>query len=445
MDGMVIKVDQLALHPKLGYTQKYPRFMAAFKFPPVEKETTLRDVVVQVGRTGVLTPVAVLEPVEVGGVVVERATLHNFDEIERLGLRIGDRITIIRSGDVIPKVVRVLKHKRQTLWQKVEELLSSSLYPPILTKKVGELIKNYRRYYPPLRPLVALLNRERGWGNLQKLIEAVWQFKPVLERLLIQIPIPRPTRCPVCGEPVLDEGALIKCQNLACPARVVNSIVHYASKNCMDIEGLGEKVAQLLYQTGLVRKITDLYSLTKPQLLTLPGFKEKRAENLLAAIARSKGRECWRFVNGLGIEHIGEVASKKLCDRFGLEFFQLPPEKLEEVEGIGPEMSRSIKEFYRVNGEEVERLVEIVQPVIPRPKGKADSYFAGKRVVITGTLSKPRSEIKRLLEEAGALVTNSVSKRTDLLIVGENPGSKLEKAKTLGVKIVGEEEFWKLI
>ena len=374
LDGMVVKVNELDLLEPLGYTTKYPRWMVAFKFPAVEKESILKDVVVQVGRTGVLTPVAILEPVEIGGVIVERATLHNFDEIERLDIRIGDHVIVIRSGDVIPKITKVLYYKRS--------------------------------------------------GN--------------------EKPIPRPTHCPVCGAEVLDEGAIIKCQNLSCPARVVNTIIYAASKNCLDIEGLGESVAKLLYEKGLVRDITDLFKLKVEELEKLPLFGRKKAENLVNAIKKVKGIECWRFVNALGIEHIGEVASKKICETFGVEFYKHNPEEFYKIEGFGPEMVKSIAEYVKVNKDKIEKLIELIQPQNPKKEVK-NSPFTGKTVVLTGTMKKPRGEIKELLESLGAHVSSSVSKKTDYVIVGEEPGSKLEKAKKLGVKILNEDEMWKMI
>ncbi|WP_456480463.1 NAD-dependent DNA ligase LigA, partial [Nautilia sp.] len=375
LDGMVVKIDEIKYHDILGYTQKYPRWMVAYKFPAVEKETIVEDVVVQVGRTGVLTPVAVLKPVEIGGVIVERATLHNFDEIERMDIRIGDHVIVIRSGDVIPKITKVLAWKRT--------------------------------------------------GN--------------------EKPIPRPTHCPVCGAEVLDEGALIKCQNLSCPARVVNTIIYFASKNCLDIEGLGESVAKLLYEHGLVKDITDIFKLKVEDLEKLPLFARKKAENLVNAIKSRVGVECWRFVNALGIEHIGEVASKKICEKFGVEFYKHDPEEFEEIEGFGPEMVKSIAEYIKVNKEKIEKLIEILKPKNPEKKEIKETPFSGKTIVLTGTMSKPRSEIKKILEYAGAKVTNSVSKKTDFVIYGEDPGSKYEKAKKLGVNLLSEEEMWKLI
>ncbi|HFC03888.1 MAG TPA: NAD-dependent DNA ligase LigA [Nitratifractor salsuginis] len=375
LDGMVVKVDRIALQEKLGYTVKYPRWMVAYKFPAVEKQTRLLEVIPQVGRTGVITPVAALEPVEVEGVIVERATLNNYDYIAKLDIRIGDMVTLIRSGDVIPKIIKVLKEYRT--------------------------------------------------GN--------------------EKPIKRPTHCPVCGSEVLDEGPLVKCQNLSCPARVVNSIIYFASKGCMNIDGLGEKIVQQLYEAGLVKDVEDLYHLTMEDLLKLEGFKEKKAQNLLKAIEASKGRECWRFVNALGIEHIGEVASKKICETFGLDFVHADKEALLAIEGFGEEMANSFLEFMRVNEEKVHRLMEIIRPTAPQKEEEVHSPFSGKTVVLTGTMSRPRPEIKEMLEHLGAHVTGSVSRKTDYVIYGEDPGSKYDKAKALGVELLPEEKMWEML
>ena len=375
LDGMVVKVDEIALQEVLGYTVKYPRWMCAYKFPAVEKSTRIKDVILQVGRTGVITPVAVLEPVEIEGVIVERATLHNFDEIERKDIRIGDMVIVIRSGDVIPQITKVLTQYRTGKEKKIE----------------------------------------------------------------------RPTHCPVCGKELLDEGALIKCQNLECPARVVNSIIYFASKQCLNIEGLGKKIVEQLYNAGLVKSVVDLFSLTEEQLLQLEGFKHKKAQNLLKAIESVKGVECWRFVNALGIEHIGEVASKKLCEAFGLRFVDATEEELLQLDGFGEEMARSVVEFSRVNRDLIEKLAEIIQPAEPEKQEIKESVFTGKTVVLTGSMRKPRSEIKAMLESMGAKVTNTVSKKTDYLIYGEDPGSKYDKAQQLGVPLLPEEEMWKMV
>ncbi|BBG65455.1 DNA ligase [Hydrogenimonas sp.] len=374
LDGMVVKVDRIAAQNALGYTVKAPRWMVAYKFPAVEKQTKINDVLFQVGRTGVITPVAVLEPVEVEGVIVERATLNNFDYIEKMDVRIGDTVTLIRSGDVIPKIIKVLTQYRTGKEKRIE----------------------------------------------------------------------RPTECPVCGSELLDEGKLIKCQNINCPARVVNSIIYFASKQCLNIEGLGEKIVEQLYENGLVKELEDIYRLKMEDLLKLEGFKQKRARNLLDAIEKSRGAECWRFINGLGIEHIGEVASKKICRTYGLDFIDLTKEQLMAIEGFGEEMAESYLEFMRVNREKVQRLMKIIEPRPPEREEIVESPFSGKTVVLTGTMKKSRGEIKAMLEHLGAKVTGSVSKHTDYVIYGEDPGSKYEKAKKLGVELMSEEKMWEL-
>ncbi len=371
LDGMVIKVDSISVQDELGYTVKNPRWAAAYKFPAIEKLTVLRDVILQVGRSGVVTPVAIVEPVDIEGVTVERSTLHNFDEIQRKDIRIGDKVIILRSGDVIPKIVKVIASERT--------------------------------------------------GS-----EAV---------------VPRPTHCPVCGSELLDEGALIKCQNLSCEARVVNSIIYFASKQCLNIDGLGDKIVEALHKAGLVHDVSDLFSLTMEQLLSLEGFKEKKSRNLIDAIAAARGCECWRFINALGIEHIGEVASKTLCGAFGTAFDTASREEILALEGFGGEMVESILEFVRVNGEKIETLRSILSPVAPVKIEAAENPFKGKSVVITGTMSVPRDVIKNLLESLGAKVASSVSKKTDYVVYGEDAGSKSDKAVELGVALLTESAF----
>lgn len=372
LDGMVIKVNEIAAQIDMGYTVKTPRFSAAYKFPAVEKITKLKDIILQVGRTGAITPVAIVEPTELDGAIVERATLHNFDEIDRKDIRIGDSVIILRSGDVIPKITKVLLHERT------------------------------------------------GAEEVYK----------------------HPTACPVCDGELLDEGVLLKCQNLKCDARVVNAIIYFASKPCLNIDGLGEKVALALYEANLVRSVEDLFSVTKEQLLTLEGFKEKKAQNLLDAIEHAKGCDYYRFISGLGIEHIGEVASKTLSDTFGFGFIDATKEELITCDGIGEEMAESILEFVRVNRETIVKLQSLVNPKEPIKRAEAeDNPFKERTVVLTGTMSVSRDIIKELLESMGAKITNSVSKKTDFLIYGEDAGSKYEKAITLGVKTLDEKEM----
>ena len=369
LDGMVIKVDEIAAQIDMGYTVKVPRYAVAYKFPAVEKITTVKDIVLQVGRTGAVTPVAVVEPTNIDGVVVERATLHNFDEIERKDIRLGDKVIILRSGDVIPKIIKVLTHERDGSEQ-------------IFTK---------------------------------------------------------PTHCPVCKSELLQEEVLIKCQNLECEARVVNSIIYFASKPCLNIDGLGVKIVEQLFNVGLVKSVVDLFDLTLEKLLTLEGFKEKKAQNLLNSIEASKGKEYWRFINALGIEHIGEVASKTLAERFGFAFIDATKEEIISCDGIGEEMAESVLEFVRVNRETILKLQELLKPQEPIKREEAkENPFKGKTVVLTGTMSESRGVIKEMLESLGAKVSSSVSKKTDFLIYGDDAGSKYDKAISLGIKCLTE-------
>jgi len=375
LDGMVVKVNELQKHTELGYTVKYPRFAVAYKFPAVEKVTIIKDIILQVGRTGVITPVAVVEPTNIEGVVVEKATLHNFDEIKRKDIKIGDSVIILRSGDVIPKITKVLTDRRK--------------------------------------------------GDEKE--------------------IKRPTSCPVCGSELLDEGILIKCQNLSCEARVVNSIIYFASKQCMNIDGLGQKIVETLYNEKIVKNVIDLYSLTLDKLLRLEGFKEKKSQNLLNAIENSKGCELWRLINALGIEHIGEVASKLIAYEVGQRYKEVQKEELLKLEGFGEEMSLSYTEFMRVNIDTVTKLEQIIQPKIEKKQEAAQNPFKGKTVVLTGTMSKSRNEIKEELQNLGAKVSSSVSKKTDFVIYGEDAGSKYEKALKLGVKTINETKMREMI
>jgi len=372
LDGMVIKVNEIASQIDMGYTVKVPRFSVAYKFPAIEKITTVKEIVLQVGRTGAVTPVAIVEPTEIEGVVVERATLHNFDEIERKDIRLNDKVIILRSGDVIPKIIKVLTHERQ--------------------------------------------------GD--------------------EVAVVRPTVCPVCKSELLDEGVLLKCQNLSCSARVVNSIIYFASKPCLNIDGLGIKIVELLFNSGKVKNVIDLFSLTVENLLELDGFKEKRSQNLLNALEKAKGCEYWRFINSLGIEHIGEVASKTLSENFGFNFINVTKEELVSCDGIGEEMAESVLEFVRVNSEIIEQLQNILKPLEPVQKEEAqENQFKDKTVVLTGTMGESRGVIKERLEHLGAKVSGSVSKKTDFLIYGEDAGSKYDKAMKLGVECLKESEI----
>ena len=375
LDGMVIKIDDITTQQDLGFTQKFPRWSCAYKFPAVEKTTKLKDIILQVGRTGVVTPVAIVEPVLIEGANVERATLHNFDEIQRLDLKIGDEIIIIRSGDVIPKITKVLKDRRD--------------------------------------------------GNEKEIL--------------------KPTICPDCSSELLIEDIMIKCQNLDCPSRVVNSIIYFASKNCLNIDGLGDKIVELLVNEKKIFDILDLYSLKYEDLENLEGFKEKKINNLLNAIENSKNSELYRVLTALGIEHIGEVASKSICSKFGLDLVDVSFEDLISIDGIGEQMANSFLEFFRVNRQFVLKLFDILKPKVTIKEEAKDNPFKNKTVVITGTMSKSRDEIKLFLEDLGAKVSSSISKKTDFLIYGEDAGSKYDKAIEFGIEILTEDEMYSKI
>ena len=375
MDGMVIKVDEVSKQEDLGYTVKVPKWMCAYKFPAVEKLTKVNAITLQVGRTGVITPVAEVEPVEVEGAMISRATLHNFDEIERKGLMIGDSVILIRSGDVIPKITKVLSDRRD--------------------------------------------------GT--------------------EVAIERPTVCPTCKSELLDEGTLIKCQNLDCPDRVVNSIIHFAKKGCMNIDGLGGKIVEMLVKEDKIKDILGLYQLKFEDLEGMEGFKEKRIQNLLDAIAATKGAPLYRLISAMGIEHIGEVASKALALEFGLGIVDATFEEVVALDGIGEEMANSLLEFMRVNHDFVLKLFEVIQPAVEEKVEAVENPFKGKTVVLTGSMSVSRGTIKEMLEKLGAKVSGSVSKKTDYVVYGEDAGSKLDKAESLGVKTLNEEEMRELI
>jgi len=375
LDGMVIKIDSLEAQSDLGYTVKFPRWSCAYKFPAVEKTTKVKDIILQVGRTGAITPVAVVEPTFIDGSTVSRATLHNFDEIKRLDLKIGDVVIIIKSGDIIPKITKVLVDRRDGTEQNIT--------PPI--------------------------------------------------------------NCPKCNSELLVEDILIKCQNLDCEARVVNSIIYFASKNCMNIDGLGNKIVELLVNKEKIKDVLDLYSLQYEDLDGLESFKEKKINNLLNAIEATKGSDLHRVINALGIEHIGEVASKQIALEFGLDILNVTFEQLEQLDGFGEQMANSLLEFIRVNKTIMEKLFEIIQPTVQEKKVIIENPFKNKTVVLTGTMSVSRSVVKEQLENLGAKVSGSVSKKTNFVIYGEDAGSKYDKAVSLGVTTLTENEYKKLL
>lgn len=374
LDGMVIRIDDLEVQNALGYTIKNPRFAVAYKFPAIEKTTRIQSITFQVGRSGVITPVAELMPVNIEGANITRATLHNFDEIAKKDIRVGDFVLIIRSGDVIPKIIK-----------------------PILERRSGSEIR-----------------------------------------------IEKPKFCPVCGSELLVEDILIKCQNLNCKARVINSIIYFCSKQAMNIIGMGDKIVEFLFENGIISGILDIYALNHAHLVGKEGFGDKKIDNLLNAIESSKNAPLGNVINALGIEHIGWGTSKKLAQIFGMRIFSVNREELLEIDGIGEEMAESIVLFMQTNAEFIAKLLAIIKPTMPslerESSGKVEQ-FSGEIIVLTGTMSKSRDEIAAELEAMGAKITNSVSKKTTIVIFGENAGSKLEKARELGIKTISEAEL----
>ncbi len=370
LDGMVIRVNDLQICENFGYTVKFPKFMVAYKFPPLEKTTKLIGISLQVGRSGVVTPVANLEPVNIDGAVVKSATLHNFDEIKRLDLKIGDFVNIIRSGDVIPKITAVFKQRRD---------------------------------------------------GTQEIINP-------------------PKFCPQCQSRLKKEDVFLRCENLDCPARVKNSIIYFASKNCLNIDGLGEGVVEALINAKLLNEVCDIYKLNFDDLIKLESFKEKKSRNLLNAIKNSKFCDLSRFITALGIENIGGVAATKIAQKFGDLWLDAKFEDIVKLDGFGENMAQNFVDFVDINRSKIEELLNYIKPKSTNLNIK-ENIFTNKTVVITGTLSKSRDFFKDELLKFGAKVTNSVSKKTDFVLSGENAGSKLESAQKLGVKIIDEKEY----
>lgn len=386
VDGMVIKINDLMLAEKLGYVGKDPRGAVAFKFPAREATTILRDVKVRVGRTGNITPNAVLDPVQVGGITISNATLHNYDDIARKDIRLGDRVIVKRAGDVIPYVAG-----------------------PVISARTGK------------------------------------------EKKIVP-----PTRCPFCDtELVKREGEVaLFCLNDECPGKVDRAIRHFVGRGAMDIEGLGMKIVQQFIDEGLIEDVADLYSITKEDLLELERFADKKAENLISAIELSKQRPLEKLLVGLGIRHVGEVAARALARHFGnldalIDGAINQPEELQNIEGVGEIIAESVSDWAKRESTRslIEKLKHAgVNPIANRQTSVVSSgVFSGKTFVITGTLSKPREEIAAWIESFGGKVTDSVSSKTNYVVIGDSPGnSKVTKATKLDVPMVSEEELVKL-
>jgi len=383
IDGMVIKINSLQQQKRLGYTMRSPRWAIAYKFPAQQATTNLMDIILQVGRTGVITPVAVLEPVECAGVTISRATLHNFDEIKRLDVRIGDRVIVERAGEVIPKIVKVVESVRKG------------------------------------------------------------------KREIFEVP----EKCPECGGRITkekEEEVAYRCINPSCPAQLERGLVHFASRNAIDIEGLGEAVVEQLVRNGLVRDFADIYSLRKEDFLKLELFAEKRAQNLLDAIEKSKERPLTRLLFALGIRHVGEKAAETLAEHFGSldALMEAKEEELQKIPEVGPALAGSVREFFQQK--EIKRLIDRLKKAGLNMKQeraeKGPQILAGKTFVFTGELrGYSRAEVEELLKNLGGKASSSVSRKTSYVVVGEVPGSKYDKAKALGVPILSEEEFERLI
>ncbi|HEX8438368.1 NAD-dependent DNA ligase LigA, partial [Archangium sp.] len=381
VDGMVVKVDEEDLRRRLGQVSKSPRWAVAYKFPPEEEATLVEDIQVYVGRTGALTPVAHLKPVKVGGVTVSRATLHNEDELRRKDVRKGDTVFIRRAGDVIPEIVKVVESKRPADSQEF-------LFPH---------------------------------------------------------------ECPVCHAAAVrdEEGAIIRCTGATCPAQMVEKVRHFASRTAMDVDGLGEKLAKQLVDTGLVKTFADLYHLTRDKLLELERMGEKSADNLLANIERSKQTTQPRFLYALGIRHVGEATAKTLAEAFPdvRQLYEASLEDITRVKDVGPTMAQVIYAFFREsqNRAAIDALLQAgITPAAPRVV--KTGAFAGKTVVLTGGMTgMSREQAKEEIERRGGKVSGSVSRKTDLVVAGEDAGSKLKKAQELGVRIVDEQAFLQLL
>ncbi|SDL85664.1 NAD-dependent DNA ligase LigA [Halarsenatibacter silvermanii] len=381
IDGMVIKVDQLALREVLGSTSSSPRWAIAYKFPAQQKSTRVKDIVVSVGRTGALTPNAILEPVDIDGSTVSRATLHNEDEIERKDVRIGDRVIIQKAGDIIPEVVRVIKE-------------------------------------------------ERNGG------EAKFNM---------------PECCPSCGSEVSrdPDEAVLRCSNAACPAQLRESILHFVSREAMNIEGIGPSLVDRMMEAKLVEDYGDLYYLEKDELIRLERVASKSADNILQAIKESKNREFDRLIYALGIRHVGSRTAALICEHFNsLERIKKAGvEDLKEIDEVGPVIARSVADFFEreKNQEILQKLKDAGLPTEMKEQSDSDN-LEDLRFVLTGRLDDfTRQEASEAIEQRGGRVTSSVSGRTDYLVAGENPGSKLDEARERDVTVLNEDEFLNIL
>lgn len=382
IDGIVVKVNSIAQQERLGTVSRSPRWALAYKFPAREEFTRVNDIIVQVGRTGALTPVAVLEPVQIAGVTVSRATLHNEDELRRKDVRIGDTVVVERAGDVIPEVASVIKSKRTG---------------------------------------------------------AEKEFR-------------MPDKCPVCGADVLKVGPIVRCIGVSCSAQLKERIKHFASLRALNVEGLGDKVIEQLVDRKMVSDAADLFFLTRRDLMKLERMGEKSAQNILAALERSKHTTFARLLHAIGIRHVGEHTASLLADNFeDLDALRNASyDDLIRIPEIGPEVSKSILLFFEQESankmlDKLERAGVRYETKEVKGAEEAKKILEGKTFIFTGRISMPREEARSIVVRLGGHVASSVSKRTDYVVAGEEPGSKLEKAEKLGVKVIDEEEFREMV
>ena len=384
IDGMVIKVNNLKQREIMGYTAKSPRWAIAYKFPAEQKKTKLIDIIIEVGRTGTITPTAILEPVRLAGTTVSRATLHNEDYIKEKDIKIGDTVLVQKAGDIIPQVVKVIKEDRV--------------------------------------------------GN-----EVEFKF---------------PDKCPVCSEPTirLEGEAAVKCINISCPAQIKRGIIHFASRDAMNIEGLGESIVGLLLDNNIIKDISDLYYIKKEDILNLERMGEKSAQNLIKAIEKSKDNELYRLINGLGIKFIGVKGAKVLANNFNDldEIMGADIDKLTNLDEFGMIMANSVVEFFKEDKNlEVIKKLKNAKVNMKSFKNDSDSIikiFEGMKIVLTGTLpTLKRNDAKDIIEKRGGKSTSSVSKSTTFVLAGEEAGSKLTKANELGIKVIDEAKFLDLL
>ena len=378
IDGAVVKVDNLKLREILGTTTKVPKWAIAYKYPPEQKETILKDIEFQVGRTGVITPLAILEPVRVAGSLISKTTLHNEDFVKEKGLKIGDRVIIQKAGDVIPEIVKAVIQKRD--------------------------------------------GTEKDFTM--------------------------PTTCPVCGAPTIrEEGeSSVRCTGIECPAKLYRNIVHFVSRDAMNIDGLGENIISTLLEKDMISNIADIYDLKYEDILTLKKNGKKFAQNLIDSINASKENDLYRLITAFGIRHVGVKAAKILAKRYGTldNLSKASFESLSYVEEIGPIVANSIKEFFEQEQTKdlIKRLKNAGVNMTRLKSDEEDDRFAGKTFVLTGTLEKyTREEASEIIEKFGGKTSSSVSKKTSYVLAGEDAGSKLTKAQSLGVQVISEEEF----